>query len=396
MRMAFVIDIVKETGLIGTYKVTDLSSLGIPGIEVEAVEFYLQDLIEMIGHERNMTGFIFRPNSQAELNFGPLITGILFNNFQHAATFKTSKRSSNPSILRIESWDSALTIEQRKALKYKGIAIADLMKISYANFARDQQRNSSGKKVVPNIVMVEVEMPKVGLQQLQLNYLIMKHNSGTQLINYEKELLIGTMLGMRNNKIDRRILQDFGFNPESARENANICLASLKAKAARSLLTEAELEAMADYEFINLVKALTQVGAEFDKAKAVDKSFTPDTDVAKRIVANALKFRPAILLHGKRQIFWDLPSYLHLVMRHMDTYQVGAFKSKSVLPYELDDLKDLIEKVLGCVKEEIELHFASDNGPFNRSGAMAILFNGDYFIVRINADGCLNQFYIPE
>lgn len=382
--------------MIGTYKVTDLSSLGIPGIDVEAEEFYLQDLVEMIGHERNMTGFIFRPNSHAERNFGTLITGILFNNFQHVTTAKPSKRNSDPSILRIESWDSALTIEQRKALKYKGVSIGDLLKISYANFTRDLQKRSSGKKVVPNIVMVNVNMPNVDVQQLQLNYLIMKHNSGTQLIDYEKELLIGTMLGMRNNKIDRRILQDFGFNPESARENANICLASLKAKASRSPLTEADLEAKADYEFINFAKALTQVGAEFDKTKVADKSFTLDTDVVKRIIVNALKFRPSILLHVKRQIFWDLPSYLHIVMRHMDTYQVGTFKNKSVLPYEIDDLKALIEKVLACVKEEIELHFASDNGPFSRSGAMAILFNGDYFIVRIDADGRLKQFYIPE
>jgi hypothetical protein len=64
--------------------------------------------------------------------------------------------------------------------------------------------------------------------------------------------------------------------------------------------------------------------------------------------------------------------------------------------YELEDLKDLIEKVLGRVHKEIELHFLGSATPFVRSGSMAIPFNGDRFIVRIDPDGRLTQFYIPD
>jgi hypothetical protein len=385
--------------LIGTYEITDLHSLGIPGVDVAGEEFHLRDLHEMIGIERNMTCFLFRLNSKAESDYGYVVTGVLLNkvdmNEQTDELVKGKAARNDLSILRIDCRDPALTVEQRKTLKYKGVAIKDLLKISYATVDRQPQCHASGKKIVPNIVLVEADFSKIDAQQLQVNYLVMKHNSGTPLIDYEKEELIGTMLGMRNNTIDSRILETFGLTEKSASENVNIQLASLNAKAARNTLTEEELEAKADYEFIKLAATLRAVGAELFRAKLGNQSLTLDVDAAKGIVANAIKFSPSVLVHGKNQVFWDLQSYLHIVMRHIDTYQVGSFKGKSVLPYELADLKDLIEKVLDCIREELALHFATNSGEFVRSGRMAILFNGDYFILRVEPNGRLSQFYSP-
>ena len=59
------------------------------------------------------------------------------------------------------------------------------------------------------------------------------------------------------------------------------------------------------------------------------------------------KFEPGILLYGGKQIFWDIDSYLHIVLRHVKQLQIGHFKNKSSFPYKFEDLGNLIEKVLG-------------------------------------------------
>lgn len=385
--------------MIGTYEITNLQSIGIPGVEVSGKEFHLRDLYQMIGIERNMTCFIFRENSKAETNYAHMVTGVLLNkvdmNEQTDELVNSKSTYNDLAVLRIDCPDPALTIQQRKTLKYKGVAIKDLLKISYATFKCQPLRHPTGKKVVPNIVLVEVDISKIDTQDLLVNYLIMKHNGGTALIDYEKEDLVGTMLGIRNNTIDSRILENFGFTVKSARENVNIQLASLKAKAARNTLSEEELEAKSSYEFVKRVAAIGAVCAEFERAKLTDRSLALDSDAAKRILSNAIGFNPSVLLHGKKQVFWDLHSYLHIVMRHIDAYQVGNFKGKTVLPYELMDLKYLIEKVLDSIREELALHFATNSGEFVRSGRMAVLFNGDYFILRIDPNGRLSQFYSP-
>lgn len=177
----------------------------------------------------------------------------------------------------------------------------------------------------------------------------------------KKEDLVGTMLGMRNNTIDSRILETFGFTVKSASENVNIQLASLNAKAARNALTKEELEAKASYEFVKRVAALSAVCAEFDRARLGDRSLTLDSDAAKRILANAIGFNPSVILHGKSKSSGICNPTWHIVMRHIDAYQVGNFKRKTVLPYELTDLKDLIEKVLDSIREELALHFATNS-----------------------------------
>jgi|GEM_PF-1319097 hypothetical protein len=395
------IEAVLENALIGTYEITDLHSVGIPGVEVAGREFHLHDLHEMIGIERNMTSFMFRHNSKAETDYGHMVTGVLFNKIEmnektdDLANSNSDSAYNDLAVLRIDCRDPALTVQQRKTLKYKGVAIKDLFKISYAAFNRQPLRHPTGKKIVPNIVLVEADFSKIDAQKLLLYYLIMKHNGGTALIDYEKEDLVGTMLGMRNNIIDSRVLETFGFTVKSASENVNIQLASLNAKAARNSLTKEELEAKASYEFVKRVAALGAVCSEFERAKLGNRPLTLDSDTAKKILNNAIAFNPSVILHGKKQVFWDLQSYLHIVMRHIDAYQVGNFKGKTVLPYELTDLKALIEKVLDSIREELALHFATNSGEFVRSGRMAVFFNGDYFILRIDPNGRLSQFYGP-
>jgi tRNA U54 and U55 pseudouridine synthase Pus10 len=63
------------------------------------------------------------------------------------------------------------------------------------------------------------------------------------------------------------------------------------------------------------------------------------------------------------QIFWDIDSYLNIVMRHVKQLQIGRFKNKSPFPYKFEDLQNLIEKVLGKIEDEIKRHFDEKPGP---------------------------------
>ena len=57
---------------------------------------------------------------------------------------------------------------------------------------------------------------------LHQNYLISKVNSGINLVQYEKEQLIGITLAFNNGRIDSRILKHLGFNENDLKENLNI------------------------------------------------------------------------------------------------------------------------------------------------------------------------------
>jgi hypothetical protein len=57
----------------------------------------------------------------------------------------------------------------------------------------------------------------------------------------------------------------------------------------------------------------------------------------------------------------------------------------------------LIEKVLNIVENEIELFYKKHpTTQFRRTGEMAIEFNGDYYGLRIESNGCILSFFLYE
>ena len=109
------------------------------------------------------------------------------------------------------------------------------------------------------------------------------------------------------------------------------------------------------------------------------------------------EFEPSILLYGKRQIFWDVASYLHIVLRHVRQLQIGHFKHKTPFPYKCEDVQNLIEKVLGTIEGEIKRHFEEKLGrDFKKVGRMSVLFNGDYYCLQIDKDGRLVTLYVNK
>jgi hypothetical protein len=381
--------------MIGDYKITDLTNLGFSSVEVEGSSFHMQDLHEMIGRTGYMTSFQFRSASGTSLIYGQVITGTLFNSFNTLNFLEGAEPSTSLpdlSILRIDSPDRFLSIEQKKSLKYQGVSINDLEKISYFSYSRAIERHASGEKKIPNVVEIEADFSDIDESNLLINYLVAKNNSGCELVHFEKEELIGTLLG-KHGCIDRRLLEHLRLTLEDVKININIGLARLKAKSKHHHLTEDDEKEKVDLLFIKRAETIMAVAAEMEKAK-LSKTMLPTVEEALRaIVKSANEFRPGILLHGKKQIFWDLRSYLHIAMRHLSDFQLGKFEEKTVLPYRPKDLSALIEKVLSRIADEIELHFKTEKSPFRRRGGMAVFFNGDYFSLIIDSDGRIEQFH---
>ncbi len=381
--------------MISNYKITDLTKIGFPSVEVEGPSFHMNDLHEMVGRKGYMTSFFFQAKSKAYRDYGPVITGTLFNSFhtvRYLEGIDTPTEQPDLSILRIDSPDQFLSIEQKKVLKYRGVLLSDLLRISYLAYSRPIERHESGEKKIPNVVYIQTDLSKIDESKLLVNYLVSKNNSGYELISFEKEQLVGTLLGLYG-RIDRRVVEHFGFTVKDIQNNVNIGFARIKAKSKRHRLTKEEEKQKEDLDFIRKSNVFIAVATELQKANLPDVVSPSARDVLKSLMDSALKFDPRILLHRKKQIYWDLNSYLHITMRHIKEFQMGNFASKTPLPYKPKDLSSLIEKVLESIADEIELHFTTQGDPFRRRGGMSIFFNGDYFNLTIDSNGRLEQFH---
>jgi hypothetical protein len=382
------------------YKIIDYRDIGISSVEVIGAVFHYQDLYEIVGKKQFMTTFELRTGSLSHGEFGRSLLGVIFYDRKAldslVDSFHTGQEISK-KIIRIDSPDRELSDAKKGDLKYRGINVEDIESISYLPYREEAKKYDTGEKKVPNVIEIEVDCSVIDTDILNQNYLISKHNSGVKLVRYEIEQLIGITLAFNNGSIDSRILSEFGVTEEELKTNLNIWLSLYKVKERRSLLTEfdksnfSEIKSILAMEKFNkIVKELSHVGITID----IEDSEKP---VFKSIFEAVDKFSPSIILHGKKQVYWDVDSYIHLALRHLKDYQLGNFKQKTPFPYKSTDLKSLIEKVLYRIKPEIEVYLASNpTTDFTRHGIMAVVYNEDHYHLRINPEGRLVQLHTVE
>lgn len=378
------------------YQIIDSSDLGIPSVEVYGHEFDYLDLFELVGRQQYMTTFRLKEGSEARERFGESVVGVIYYEFetlQKLVGHQTEEIDLGKIKIDSPAFNECMT--DLGDLKYGGIKVADVESIFFLPYKKKNDVYDTGEKVVPNIIEIEADFSGVDSDILRQNYLVTKNNQKVELIHYEKELLVGLTLGLNEGHIDSRILNHLGFNKDSIANNLNIWFHLYGVKERRGTLSDEEREKYSNIQEIRYMEAVTKLFKEIRKSGLNADEVSEKGDFLKKIIESVTSFSPGILLHGNRQVYWDIDSYLHIVMRHIKDYQVGNFREKTPFPYKAHDLEMLIEQVIGRVKSEYQAHAARrPMSNFSRHGSMAVRFNEDYYQFRIDPSGRLTQFHI--
>jgi len=379
------------------YKIIDYRNLGLPSIVVYGESFHYQDLYEIVGKNQFMSTFELRSGSTSFKEYGNSVLGVIYYDPKSLdsldASFQSGKEM-NKERVRIDSPSREISERVKGDLKYRGIIVEDIVSITFLPYKREPEKYETGEKKVPDIIEIEVDCCDIDVDALNQNHLVSKHNSGTKLVLFEKEQLVGITLAFNDGRIDSRILKEFGFSEEDLKTNLNIWMSLYKVKERRNQLTDIDKKSYAEIKGILSLERFNKLVKELATTEIAKTLKDTDTSTINNIFSAVNEFSPSVLMHGTNQVFWDVDSYIHIALRHLKDYQIGDFKEKTSFSYRAQDLKSLIEKVLARVDSEIEAYFASaPTGDFTRHGKMAIFYNGDYYHLRINANGRLVQFH---
>lgn len=382
----------KVMNLKNEYHIIDFADAGLPCIELRGDNFCNEDLYELIGRHGFIATFNLKRGSNSYSEFGESITGIILY-----APNKTKDSLSNRKLkLRCTSRDG-LKPETVEELKYGGLNISDIESVCFLPLKKETEFHETGEKKVPNIIRIEIgedEAKRIDINKQRQSLLVRKNNNGVRLANFEMEELVGLTLALNNGHIDSRILNHFGFSKETMMANINVWNSYYDAKERLGALSNDEIQKKNEIKDIILIQRLTKLLQEIGKSGAKKEELSANKDALKEIIDAVSAFKPHILLYGKMQVYWDLDSYIHIVMRHFQKYQVGSFKGKTTFSYKTEDLETLIEQVLKVVEEEYKLHVTkTPESDFTRKGSMAVEFYGDYYTIQITPDGRLVRFH---
>ena len=355
------------------YRITSLLNFGLPGVEVDGDKFNAKDIYEFIGREQYSSTFVFKAASPTFTEYGQNITGFTYYDPKTKALLESSRSPSeleSISQLKIDRILEKLNGTQKHKLKYIGVSISDIESISFLRYSQKSEFHPTGEKKIPNVVEISVDLSGIDHDALLINYLTSKHNREVELIDFEREQLVGLLLAKDNFNIDTRVLNALGFSVEQANENQAIWYHAYKSFERQGRMTTERAEKFGEMKLIECLKRLNALASEVKKSDAFDLADINNNEQLRKVCEQAIKFKPSILMHGKQQIYWDLHSYLHIALRHIKDFQLGRFEEKTPFVYKADDISDLIEKVLKCVEDDLRTSLANRKA-FKRHGSMA-------------------------
>jgi len=379
-----------------TYEWTELRLNAFPLFHISGEQYDHSDLFQLIGKARHVTTFNFKSGSPAFIEYGESVTGEILYTKQEREALEALEVIATDRV-KVIPYMAEFDSSKLKALKYEqGFDLKDLDHFIFVPGDKTPSTNEDGIKEIPNVIRIPVKNdPLLDSDRLWQGILCRKNNSGKELLKFEKEHLIGITLALNNRNIDPGIVGHLGYTTETLNRSKEIWNHFFKTKERRKLpFTEDEKTKFERLKIVLAEEKSKKFRAEIIRSRYKNSNTPEEKNLLREMETAIQDFEPGILLPGNREIYWDLDTYIHIVTRHVKQFQLGDYKSKSHFPYAFKELKLLIEKVLGVVDEEIEIHFTkTPNFRFKLTGSRGVFFNGDYFSVYIEPDGRLANIY---
>lgn len=394
----------KGQTLISTSNINQTIITGLPTFfEFYGPDFFAEDLYEIAGSFDYVVTFVFKHGSDSYIKFGEMVTGSIFypkgEREQIEEHIRDRKEYTNQIIKLEVICFSDINKEVADKLKYEGFPCTDLSSLSFVKFSSFSPYKSSVIKKIPNIIKIPVSseyLTKINFDIISNNLIVSKVKSGTILIDEERAEYVGNYLARHNNEIDLELLKMFGYDEKSANNDKTITYHYLVSKERRNCISESEKQYLSNLKNEIYMNNLNLLANELTSGfKTGEPIISPKNKM--EFILKALKiFRPKVLYPIKRQIWWDLQSYLHIVFRHVKDFQFGKYQDKTPFPYELVELESLIIIIIESILDEIKNHFSnpSQEKTFYRTGKMCVYYNGDYYSIRICPNGRLETIYV--
>ena len=336
-----------------------------------------------IGKFDSVFSIIFHNKSELTKELGPYINAILVYSKKDREAYEKNQdnfiNNSSKGIIKIKILNPALNVKQKLKYELDGIKCSEIYKILYSPFPYDNLIEERDIKEVPNVIRIPYESKnKYDYENMFLGLYSRLINQGEQLVYDEKIEYIGIDSALHNVKTSSNLLNKLNLSIEEVQNNSIFWTSYYGTKEKISFLTEFEKKDLQNHKDAIWYKKLNLFFQELlQGGKIIEDEFLKEK--IDLIFKEIEKFKTSRFDFGNPVIYWDLESYLHIILRHIKETKISeANKPKTEIPYIISDLKSLIDKILDLLEEEIERHFKVNKGKkFFRSGNRAVYFNRD-------------------
>jgi len=364
------------------------------------MKFSSEEVYILIGQYDEVVGVTFRKTSEAFNQFGDFLVGVFVytqkerEELERVIGYEPIPRSTK--MLKFREVNGDISQEKRNALLEIGFDNNDILILDIPNHINNNKFVSKEKRTIGNKIEIPVDFHEFDEEDFKVRYYNMRLKTNGILIEEELDEYYGILLNRTSDPKFRELVID---NSTGAIKKNNVKFYYLLSKNRKGLINElekSELEALLSEREKNknqiLIREIKRSGL---KLKETGQEYSEQILTFLRI-SQGFKTEPITII-GK-PIYWDFTTLCHIYLRHVSETQIGGqFKGKSILLYDLMEIRKVIRNVLESCMNEIQIHFKNNpTKSFQRYNAQSIYYNGDYYRFQIEQSGRLDYFHNYE
>lgn len=362
-------------------------------------DIFIENLYENIGRYDYVACYTLKPDSESYNNYGADVTGTLVYTRNEREKLEQSYKSGNKNIgkIRINESNLELSEDKRRCLKEDGIEITDIQYICVIPMPHENLYiNDTVRKPRRFEITLPDDVSYVGCLSMKQNLYVRCIKENRELCPHEwNEYLAFKYLNIPKGltEYEKQKIYD-----SSGRISEEVFLSLLQIKKEVGVLTDKELQAFKTLNQREFDRKLLV----FDKALQDSKSSLEQLtehhiELAAVLLSEVIKFRPIRLntLAHRHAIYLDLEGYLHILLRHVNetSLDLDFIKEKTKFMLKFEDVIYALKGVVGVIADDYDIKRESNKGQIYWSGKKSIEFLGDYYDLRLDANGSVKTWF---
>lgn len=187
------------------------------------------------------------------------------------------------------------------------------------------------------------------------------------------------------------------YNSEGKITNKQVAYKLLTWKEEADVINDKEKKLLGELRLERIRERVSQLECVLDEMGMNLLRFYKDYPKQAELITEKIRFfnDKSFNVTGRFPLYMNFESLLHLYFRHVNEMNVSdQFAGRDKFQLEEKDILTVVDIVMKELNDEYQA-FKEENpeGHFYRTNSKAYYYNGDYYNVDVNLDGCLKTFY---
>lgn len=364
------------------------------------MRYSLEDIYYSCGRYSHTASVEFFPDTEYHRLYGKYLVGVFVytrdecREFEKSIAFGPTPRTHG--FVKFEDVLKKLDNNLRTNLLNIGFPTSEIMRLTYYPLGDRYSFASREIKELPKPIKVDVDFSDTDVDSFSIFMYEEKIKSGYVLCPFEHYQYLALLLDKHGKSIDKENYNRLFVDPATGDLNSYIYYYYLKNKYLQGRASVLEKNWFKQMNEKRTKKRVEILHRELRKASLNIKNLEKKYQSALlQLIKISAIFEGLNLTNTKYPIWLDYERFIHIFSRHVYENQLGErFSDKTSFQYDYKSIIRLIKIVLTLVDDEISKHFSQkEKRPFKRHGKKAVYYQGDYFVIDIDADGRLMTFY---